>query len=193
MCGLPSSRVGYRQCSNSAARSTPRPERDVAGRHHSAPPPLGRAWWDGAPGAALRLSDEFIRRKDQRSMLAHGPPVAEVECSLGSKSADALLATGHAPRNDCTNRSRSLQCTLRQNRCVRNRSIAPGLCHPATGSALSVATADFHTSFALITRANRSCSMSRSPSDSDAITRSLTAKMAGCSRSYSSNPDGVRQ
>jgi len=76
-------------------------------------------------------------------MLAHGPPVAEVECSLGSKSADALLATGHAPWNDCTNRSRSLQCTLRQNRCVRNRSIAPGLCHPATGGALSFATAVF--------------------------------------------------
>src|SRR5688572_11641623 len=30
-----------------------------------------------------------------------GPPLTEVECSLVPNSVDALLATGHAPRDDC--------------------------------------------------------------------------------------------
>ena len=47
-------------------------------------------------------------------------------------SADALLATGHAPRDGCITGSRSLTSyTLRHSLYVRYRSFGPTLCHRA--------------------------------------------------------------
>lgn len=51
-----------------------------------------------------------------------GPPLTEVECSLGPNSVDALLAMGHAPRDDRLTGSRSLARNVSQYLSVRYRS-----------------------------------------------------------------------
>src|SRR5215213_10058386 len=52
-------------------------------------------------------------------------------------SADALLATGHAPRDGCVTAAGHSQGTVRQSLFVRNRSFGSVQCHRATRKAFT--------------------------------------------------------
>jgi len=90
--------------------------------------PMSRAVeQEGPPGDAARLLNGDV--------LWAGPwlrRLAEVECCLRLSSADALLATGHAPRDGCVTAAGHSQGTVRQSLFVRNRSFGSVQCHRAT-------------------------------------------------------------